>query len=202
MALARGAQLIEEVLLHSPDGFAHLLFGELRMLLKRHSIRLGDIDCFAAANGPGSFTGIRVALSAVKGLAEATRRSVVAVSNLQAIAWYGTAALRAPVIDARRGEVYGGLYDGSLNSLLPETVSSFEMWRQSLPDGADLEIVCNDASAFPISGLRATASPRATGRAVADLALRRFRKGAVQDPAAIDANYVRRSDAEQHWEGR
>jgi len=85
IALAEGDRIIEEVALHSPDGFAHVLFPEIEALLARHNLKITDIERFAAAAGPGSFTGVRVGLTAAKGLAEATGRQVVAVSNLQAI---------------------------------------------------------------------------------------------------------------------
>ncbi len=71
------------------------------------------VDCFAAASGPGSFTGVRVGLACVKGLAEALGKPAVAVSNLRAIASFGTAPWRAVVLDARRGEIYGAVYDAA-----------------------------------------------------------------------------------------
>ena len=72
-------------------------------------MRLEEIDCFAAASGPGSFTGVRVGLAAVKGLAEALGKPAVGISNLRALSLFGKAALRAVVLDARRGEVYGAV---------------------------------------------------------------------------------------------
>jgi tRNA threonylcarbamoyladenosine biosynthesis protein TsaB len=197
LALARGGELIEEVLLHSPDGFAHVLFGRLERLLEGHALRPGDIDCWAAAHGPGSFTGIRVALSAVKGLAEACGRPVVAVSNLEAVAWFGTMPVRAALLDARRGEVYGAIYDAALRPLGPETVLPLPAWIETVP--AEAEILSTDPSQFPLEGRRATTVPRAQARAVAAVAHQRYCAGQAQDPAAIDANYVRRSDAELKW---
>src|SRR5262245_34289837 len=97
--------------LASPDGFAHVIFGELDALLRRHGCAPADIECFATAIGPGSFTGVRVGIACIKGLAEATGRPVVGVSNLEALAAFGSALLRGPVLDARRGEIYGAVYD-------------------------------------------------------------------------------------------
>ena len=79
------------MLLESGDGFAQVLFGEIRGCPLRHGLTLADIDGFASASGPGTFTGVRVGLTAVKRLAEATSRKVVAVSNLKAMAMFGTA---------------------------------------------------------------------------------------------------------------
>ncbi len=179
VALARGGELLEEVTIHSPSGFAHVLYGHLRELLDRCGERLDEIDFFAAAAGPGSFTGVRVGLACVKGLAEALGKPAAAVSNLQALATFGNAPLRAPVIDARRGEIYGAVYDQSGVLVMPEVVMKLEDWRRTLPPGA--ELIGNDP-------------PRALAAAVARLA-----PGQARDPAALDANYVRRSDAELFW---
>jgi len=179
IALARDGELLGEVAIHSPSGFAHVLYGHLRELLDRCGVELQEIDCFAAAAGPGSFTGVRVGLACVKGLAEALGKPAAAVSNLQAMATFGIARLRAPVIDARRGEIYGAVYDEAGALVMPEVVMKFEDWRRTLPAGA--ELIHNDP-------------PRALAAAVARLA-----PSQALDPAALDANYVRRSDAELFW---
>ena len=72
---------------------------------------------------PGSFTGVRIGLACVKGLAEAYGKPVVAVSNLEVLAAFGEAPLRAVVLDARRGEVYGAVYNDRGEVILPEAVS-------------------------------------------------------------------------------
>lgn len=205
LALVRGAETVEEVSLHAPDGFAHVLYPRLAELLARHGLRAAEVDCFAAASGPGSFTGVRVGLAAVKGLAEALGRPAVAVSNLQALACFGHGGLRAAVLDARRGEVYGAVYDAAARLVAAETVAPFERWLAGLPEG-DLEFVSSDFTPFQaalagtrFAGTPVTTAPRALAAAVARLALARFQAGEAQDPAALDANYVRRSDAELLW---
>ncbi len=70
LALVEGGAVVEEVMLHSTDGFGHILYPHLEALLARRGWDLASVDCFAAASGPGSFTGVRVGLAAVKGLAE------------------------------------------------------------------------------------------------------------------------------------
>src|SRR4029077_15722306 len=70
IALTDGARVVGETLLHSPDGFGHVLYREIGQLLDRHGVAVGEMECFAAASGPGSFTGVRVGLAAAKGLAE------------------------------------------------------------------------------------------------------------------------------------
>jgi len=198
LALARGAELIEEVPLHAPTGFAHILYHHLAQLLDRHALTPHAIDRFAAASGPGSFTGVRIGLACVKGLAEAVCKPAVAVSNLQALSTFGAAPLRAAVMDARRGEVYGAVYDAAARLVCPEVVSSFPEWLETLPAG-ELEFVCSGfapaLAGTRFEGARVVTAPRPLAAAIARLAL----SAAPCDPASLDANYVRRSDAELLW---
>jgi tRNA threonylcarbamoyladenosine biosynthesis protein TsaB len=197
IALAGERGVVEEVPLASPDGFSHVLFDEIERLLERHGVRVEQIDAFASASGPGSFTGVRVGLTAVKGLAEATGRKVVAVSNLQALAWYGSRPLRAVVLDARRGEVYGAVFDAALQLVEDEVVTSLPVWLASLPQG-DLEFVTHGLNLEGVSR-PVTAAPRAIAGAIGRIAFDRLARGEVLDPSDVDANYVRRSDAELLW---
>ena len=205
IALLRGGALEEEVCLHAPGGFAHVIYAEISALLARHGLAVGDIDCFASASGPGSFTGVRVGLACVKGLAEAVGKPAVGVSNLQAVASFGGAGLRAAMLDARRGEIYGAVYDASGRLVSPEVVSPFEKWLQSLPEG-DLEFVAPDFAPYcaALAGSRfavtpVVTSPAALAAAIGRIAFACFDRGEACDPAALDANYVRRSDAELFW---
>ena len=81
-------------------------------MLKNAELTLGDVDLLAVAHGPGSFTGIRIGVSMVKGLAWALDKPCVGVSTLEAMAWHGLAAggLVCPVMDARRSQVYNALF--------------------------------------------------------------------------------------------
>jgi len=197
IALVGERGVIEEVVLDSPDGFAHVLFDEIERLLGRYGLGIEQVDAFASASGPGSFTGVRVGLAAVKGLAEAAGRKVVAVSNLQAVAWYGSRPLRAVVLDARRGEVYGGVYDAALQVVQEEVVAKLPAWLASLPQG-DLEFVTQGFVLAGVSG-PALEAPGALAGAVGRIAFNRLVRGEVLEPAQVDANYVRRSDAELLW---
>jgi len=194
LALQRAGTLLEELALDEPEGFAHVIYGHIEALLARHGVPLASIDCFAAASGPGSFTGVRVGLACVKGLAEAMAKRAVAVSNLRALASFGTAPLRAAVIDARRGEIYGAVYDAHGNAVSPEVTSNVAHWLSGLPEAA--EIVAFDG--VEIEG-RPLVKVRALAAAVARIAAELYARGEARDPAALDANYVRRSDAELFW---
>ncbi len=208
LALVERGDVLEELLLHSPDGFGHILFPQIERLLARRGWKVEEVDCFAAAAGPGSFTGVRVGLTAVKGLAEAAGKPAVGVSNLQALAWFGEGELRASVLDARRGEVYGAVYDSALKLVCDEVVAKFPEWLASLPH-RPLEFLATDFTPFAnaLSGTRfenasVRTVPRALAGAVGRIAARRLAEGTASDPAALDANYVRRSDAELLWRDR
>ena len=176
IALVEAGQVLGEQPMHSSDGFGHVLYGELELFLAWQNVSLEQIECFAGASGPGSFTGVRVGLAAIKGLAEAMGRPAVGVSNLRALAYYGTAPFRAVMLDARRGEVYAAVYDSNLEIVGEESVSQYSDWIATLPT-QDIEFVT---------------APGALAAAVGQIADRIFQKGQAQDPAAIDANYVRR----------
>jgi len=96
------------VLLHSPAGFGQILFGRLAELPAWHTSKIAEVDCFAAASGPGSFTGARIGPTSIKGLAEATGKPAVGVSNLAANShvWLGCATRRGAGCAPRRWGVF------------------------------------------------------------------------------------------------
>lgn len=116
-------------------------------LLKNADIALSDVDLFAVSQGPGSFTGVRIGVSAVKGLAWAAEKNVVGVSTLEAMAWQGLAAGEGSLIccamDARRNQVYNALFevrDGMPCRLTEDRAISVEELRS--------EIASNDWKPF------------------------------------------------------
>jgi len=195
LALLRDGVLLEEALIHAPTGFSHLLYAEIVALFARHALALAAVDCFASASGPGAFTGVRVSLACVKGLAEALGRPAVAVSNLEALARFGSAPLRAAVLDARRGDLYGAVFDAAGARITDEVVSAPAAWLATLPPGVT-EFV---TQGFPLDAPNVVIAPHALAAQVARIAADRFAAGEAGDPAALDANYVRRADAELAW---
>src|SRR5438270_1899548 len=91
--------------------FSAQLIPQISALLKKHSFRKQDIEGFAVISGPGSFTGLRVGLAAIKGLAEALKKPIAAISMLEAIARAAeTAGKVLAAMDAGRGNIYCGEY--------------------------------------------------------------------------------------------
>jgi tRNA threonylcarbamoyladenosine biosynthesis protein TsaB len=198
VAIRHGHKTAAEILLHSPDGFGHVIFGGIEDVLSQASTRLNEVDCFASANGPGSFTGVRVCLAAIKGLAEAMRKPATAISNLRALSLFGNGPLRAVALDARRGQVYGAVYDAQGRVVVPETVSFWAAWLETVPPHT--EFVGFEDGPCALAGIAFTIAPRTFAPALARCA-EMDGPGAWRDPAVLDANYVRRSDAELFLKG-
>ncbi len=179
-------------------------FRQLIRCKNEAKLDLQQIDCFAAASGPGSFTGIRVALSAIKGLAYALGKPAIGISNLRALSSFGIRprSLRAVVLDARRGDVYAGVYNDDSECVSPEVVTPFSNWLAHLDAAQDYEFVSPSVFNFegtPFAGANFTTAGNYLARAVALCAERDGNQGKWLDPATVDANYVRRSDAELFW---
>jgi tRNA threonylcarbamoyladenosine biosynthesis protein TsaB len=201
IALVQQGTVVEEVSLQAPEGFGQVVFPAILDLLGRHDLRIQDLDCFASATGPGSFTGVRIGLVAAKGLAESAGKLVAGVSNLKAMAFYGEAHTRAVFVDARRKDVYAAVYDSSLELVSPEVVAPFADWIAGLPVNPE-EFLCQDFEPYSldadgaVSASRRRLVPWELAGAIGVIAAR---EGRFLDPAALDANYVRRSDAEMFW---
>jgi len=112
VALCRDGSLISQYSQCSGLTHSRTLLPMALDLLKNAELSLDDVDMFAVAHGPGSFTGIRIGVSTVKGLAWAGDKPCVGVSTLEAMAWHGIAAggYVCPCMDARRNQVYNAIF--------------------------------------------------------------------------------------------
>lgn len=205
LALRVDGRTRAEETIHSRDGFAHLIFPVIANLMRDNSVQLSEVDCFASASGPGAFTGVRVGLAAVKGLAEALSRPALGVSNLRAMATFGSGSHRAVLLDARRGDIFGAVYDNELHLVAPEVVMKIEAWMDSLT-GNGYEFITPPDFVFPsiweqsrFAGMPVRQASRYLASAIAECAEIEGLAGTWMDPALLDANYVRRSDAELFW---
>ena len=125
VALCRDGHLISQYSQCSGLTHSRTLLPMAQDMLKNAELKLQDVDLIAVAHGPGSFTGIRIGVSTVKGLAWAADKPCVGVSTLEAMAWHGLAAggVVCPVMDARRSQVYNALFairDGRPERLCPD----------------------------------------------------------------------------------
>ncbi len=195
------------------------MFRQLEFLLRELAINISDFELFAVATGPGSFTGLRVGLTAVKGWAEVHGKPIATISTLEAVAAQSHPAAKrlAPVLDARRGQIYFALYErnenGGLTAVGSERVGAPEEFLQALawePGGEGplvvtpvpellRELLSRCAMKGPVpTRLRIEEVSAALAPSIGRIGFLRARQGRITDPLHLDANYVRPSDAELH----
>jgi tRNA threonylcarbamoyladenosine biosynthesis protein TsaB len=117
--------------------YANRLAVETERMIQTHQVSWDHVSVLGVTVGPGSFTGIRSALSFVKGLAFARNLPVAAIGTLEGLAWQAGNGLICPLLDARRGEFYWGLYqvyDGTLTEIVAPRVSTAEILQIELMD--------------------------------------------------------------------
>ncbi len=202
VALLRDAVTLELVPLAGRTYSAQLM-PQISALLTRHSLPAGAVDAYAAVSGPGSFTGLRVGLSTVKALAEVTQKPIVAVSLLEALAASSPAAGQViTVLDAMRSEVYIGEYalrEGALPKVLREVLMPIQEFAAELQVSGPLPVITSDESVAAFLRARGQAVhmvARPQSDLIGRLGFLKFTAGHVTSPEALDANYIRRSDAE------
>ena len=157
VALCEDGRLISQVVQCSGLTHSRTLLPMAEDLLRNSETEMKQIDCFAVAQGPGSFTGIRIGIATVKGLAWAADKPCIGVSTLAAMAWNGVAAggLICAVMDARRSEVYNALFrieDGRPVRLCPDRAISLSALTEELRERGEAPFLVGDgtelASAF------------------------------------------------------
>jgi tRNA threonylcarbamoyladenosine biosynthesis protein TsaB len=175
-----------------------------------------DVDLFAVAAGPGSFTGVRVGLTTVKAWAEVYGKPIAAVSRLEAIALQAMEGTKyaAAWADARRGQVFGALYqcgDDGLHRIADEMVIAPARFIETVAElsaGQRISWATTDPACLldtdewcareKFNEALEVVSPH-LAQAIARIGVKQWKKGQVVDALALDANYVRRSDAELLW---
>ena len=175
--------------------YSATLVTAVRELLTGHAIGLRQIGCIVVVNGPGSFTGVRVGLSAVKGLAEAAGIRVVSVSRLAVLA--RKAGTASSALDAHRHEVFLRVSDVATG--VKELLAGADELNKDVPWPGQIA-VCDEtaslllASAWPDAELIRVAAPTAAD--ALEVALPLIDSGEFADIALLDGHYLRRSDAE------
>jgi tRNA threonylcarbamoyladenosine biosynthesis protein TsaB len=194
---------IIEVVSLTGGTFSAQLIPQLSALLAKHGKSKSDIGAFAAASGPGSFTGLRVGLAAIKALAETLAKPVAAVSLLEAIACSRNRDDRVlAVLDAGRGEIYVGDYEITRDKFGARALAQSErlMGKESFQGETRGKLVLTpDATLFELltaSGIPTKRIDPPTAANIARLGWQHIQRGQIVSPDELEANYIRRSDAE------
>ena len=172
--------------------YSEKLMTVVKDILGGNGIKLRDVGCIVAVNGPGSFTGVRVGLSTVKGFAMSVRMPVVAISRLAVLS--GKAQVNAAALDAHRGEVFLRGVGGELLAGADEFAEITAPERIAVCDEAAAKVL---RAAWPETELVNVTAPTAADALVQ--AASRVLAGDFVELALLDGNYLRRPDAEIHF---
>ena len=208
------AGLIAETRLNVKTTHSERLMTAVNNTLVQSELTLADIDVFAVAAGPGSFTGLRIGLSTVKGLSYATGKPVVTVPTLEAFAWnfpYCSYPL-CLMLDARRSEVYATVYRWEENSfstvlecisIRPETLLETLQGRVLF---AGEGVLVYREKVLAIMKERAVIAPMdkmvPSPANVAMLGMAKAKRGEFEEISQAVPVYVRKSEAEVKWKGK
>ncbi len=206
VALSRNEELIGLVMMKTPLRYSERIIYYVDFILRQHELQLEDVDCFAVATGPGSFTGLRIGIATVKAFSQGLSKPVVGISTLMALAYRfrSVDTLVAPMIDARRQQVFAAVYrvgERQIETEAPEAVSRPEAWLKNLTVGN--AVFVGDGAQLYRNAIR-TIHPEArileTDNGILAplslLAYGRFKAGGVMTAEELRANYIRPSDAE------
>lgn len=221
LAVLRDTRLLGVISTASDEAYSSRMFRQLEFLLAELQLGTADFDLFAVAAGPGSFTGVRVGLTAVKGWAEVYNKPVAAISALEAVAMQSRVRDRqiAPVIDARRGQVFGGLYDPERAGVrvgddVIMTISEFFDELHARAQGRPVQLITPTPEVLTPSAEELRSRPNwpdskwelalervspVLAPMIGTLGWERAQRGELTDALHLEAHYVRRSDAEILW---
>ena len=179
--------------------FSAQLVPQIDDVLSSNGHTKNDIGAFAVASGPGSFTGLRIGLAAVKALAEVLEKPIAAVSLLEVCVFTSGAQGKVmAALDAGRSDVYVGQYEiSTVSGHAPreqilsrsEFLTQAKGWMLVTPDP-----VLSEAAGA--AGISVSKLPPITAAEVARLGWRKIRSGETVTPEQLEANYIRRTDAE------
>lgn len=164
VALVRDGKLISQYSQCSGLTHSRTLLPMAEDLLKNAEMSLDIVDLFAVAHGPGSFTGIRIGVSTVKGLAWASDKPCIGVSTLEAMAWHGLAhgGYICPVMDARRSQVYNALFkieDGKPLRLCQDRALALPLLAEELKELDNPVFLVGDGAELTAAFLREQGLP-------------------------------------------
>jgi len=217
LAVLREDEVIGSVSSSTGEIYSSRMFRHLDFLLRELSLDLAQFDLFAVTTGPGSFTGLRVGLTAAKGWSEVYRKPIAAIGALEAIAAqaHSQSQYVVPVLNAYRAQIYFGVYrrahvpngrrdltlEGDECVMTPREFS--DSLRERAIDGFSIatptpalvsNVESRNETPLRVEQVSAILAPH-----VGRLGYQRAKRGELVDSLQLDANYVRRSDAELHW---
>lgn len=192
--------VLAEARVETAEGHSRWLLPAVSALLQGLALDARTVDVFAVTTGPGSFTGLRVGLGSVQGLALASGRPCVGLSTLDVLAASaaGSSGTIVALVDAFRGEVYSGVYDAAGGLRGDRIVGSLASVLEAVPAGSafvgDVAVTGRDAIARAVPGATFPQWPRFLAPVLAARALALAASGATLSPADLRPLYLRAAD--------
>ncbi len=208
-ALCEDSELIAEITLNTGNTHSETLLPSIEQTLRLCQTSVDDIDMFACTTGPGSFTGVRIGVATLKGIAYGKNKPCVSVSTLEALAYnlHGYSGIICPVMNARRNQVYNALFDcqdGKLRRLTPDRALGIDELDSELALFDKPIYLCGDGYDITVDGLSKTKVSYVPERmrlqsaySVACIALERYKAGETVTDRSIAPVYLRPSQAER-----
>lgn len=200
VAVAGPDGVLAEARVVTADGHSRWLLSAVAALLQGLGIEARELDAFAVTTGPGSFTGLRVGLGSVQGLALASGRPCVGLSTLDvlAAAATGSSGTIVALVDAFRGEVFSGVYDAAGGLRGERSVGLLAAVLERAPSGSafvgDMALANRDAIAAAVPGACFPDSPRFLAPALGAAALPLAASGATVSAGELRPLYLRPAD--------
>ena len=209
VALCEDTRMVAHYTLNTGNTHSQTLLPMIESVLKSAEWEIDDLDLFAVSNGPGSFTGVRIGVATVKGLAFGKNIPCAGVSTLEALAYnlrYFNGII-CPVMNARRAQVYNALFsckDGVLTRLCPDRAISIAELDEELCSMDQPIYLVGDGYDITLDGLaKTTVRPVPdelrvqSGYSVAMCGLAAYERGEAMDDATLAPVYLRPSQAER-----
>ena len=209
VAILEDEKLIALYTVNSGNTHSETLLPMIRDALSTADISPDEIDAYAASYGPGSFTGVRIGVSTIKGLAFGKDKICVEVSTVEALAknLEGFDGIICPVMNARRGQVYTGIFKNGIRlmddscMMLKDLIPVLEAYNEDIyfvGDGYDLAIEAN------VKNTKETPEPLryANGYSVGRVAFEKIKNDKTVTDSALSVNYLRKPQAEREREER
>ena len=205
IALLDREKILADLYLDAGRGHSEVLLPALEKLFLLTGLTTERIDLLVCTTGPGSFTGVRIGVSTIKGLAVATGKPIVGVSTLEALAMtvYPSRRLICPLLDARKNQVYAGLYrlapDGMPEAVAPDRLTDLGLLLKTLAaeevdfvgDLAVLDQKQLCEAGAPVYERHACRCSRLNASAVGLIGLRRYQSGRIEDLLTFSPTYLR-----------
>lgn len=212
-AVVEDGKLIGEYTINNKKKHSQLIMVLIEKLLGDLSITVSDIDLFAVANGPGSFTGLRIGVAAMKALAHSTNKPIIGISTLEALAYSvpWCEHIIIPIMDARRNSVFTASYiwDEEFHALSEIESMTIEECVKDCGELLDVLFIGDGVEVYrdyitEQLGERAYFPPSALcdvkASAVAMLALEKFNRGETETYLTLKPFYLKKSQAEREYE--